>query len=267
MRRNYTQKLSGFFVTLFVMFGFLVTCEYVNAVNVVLTARVKQDDGTYSPDLVTVSKNVSCSFKLMGEYNGKPPVLEEIKPDTPEWKFSSSVTCEPSNNSVIKPLPMPQVWTAGETISTTVTAKSSVVGVFRLTYEVQIRFPKLKKDGSVIKDAQGNPTYFGPYSSSVTVNLNVTDAKFKIWIESADDNFPGHSLFKLGILESGKMEVKKININDPDLVFSRSESNSGVDQPPFTLNNQSVVAGKIAGTAPIKVWAKDSNGKEYGPET
>ncbi|MDR1479091.1 MAG: hypothetical protein LBJ00_09125 [Planctomycetaceae bacterium] len=223
---------------------------------------------SYSEDYIVVGKNTTATFKLLGEFNGKPPVSEEVMPHTPEWKFDSSVTCVPYSDKVIRPFPTPQNWTQGETISTTVTAKSSAVGLFRLTYYVQIRFPKVKRDGTTpIMDAQGNPTYFAPYSASVTVTLKVTDAKFKVWIESVDDNFPGHSLFKLGIMETGEIKIGKVSSTDPALTFSRSELGDDSGQVPFILGSQYILASANSGVALVKVWAKNSSGKEYGPES
>jgi hypothetical protein len=272
MRKIFKRELS-FFVTIIAMFGIFAICEYANAVNVTLTARVKQADGNYSDDLVTVAANAQCSFKLLGEYNGKPPISAEIKPGTPEWKFDSTVTCVPNSDRVTKPRPAPQQWTAGETISATVIAKSSVVGTFNLTYKTQVRFPKLKKDGTPDKDTHGNLKYFGPYATSVTVTLNVTNAKFKVWIKSIDDDFPGHSLFKLGLLEKGEIKISKINKADPDLFFSHVgniiEGQISMGSTPLLsveINDNIIKAKTISSRGKIEVYAKDSKNNIYGPE-
>jgi hypothetical protein len=210
--------------------------------------------------------NKKAEFKLFGEYNGKPPVSEEIKPGEPEWKFDSA-ECDPNSNNDTIPVPKPDSWTKGATISGTLSFRPKAVGEWRLTYKASVRFPKLKRsDGSPDKDAQGNPTYFPADSATVTVSLKATDAKFKVWIESIDDNFPGHSQFKLGIMEKGEIKIGKISTTDPTLTFSRSVPEDNYNPALFTLNNQSVEAHKISGTATIKVWAKDSSGEEYGPE-
>jgi hypothetical protein len=253
---------------------FAIMNDNIWAVNVTLTARTTDtiiaDPTTadLSEDVVTVARDTGASFKLLGEYNGKPPVSEEMKPGSAEWKFSD-VICVPSDG-VTRSVPDPKTWTRGETISGTATARSSKVGLFRLTYTAQVRFPKLKRDGSQIKDSSGNPTYFGPYPTSVTVTLNVTDAKFKVWIESADDNFSGHSLFKLGLQEKGIIKVEKIKPTDPSLYFKRAEIIDDVGQIQPTLSGQYLTAGKKSGTVTINVWAAGTAAgflDEHGPET
>lgn len=190
-------------------FFFSVVTSDVFAVNVTLTAN-SPNNSQEGKDYIVVEINQDIAFGLFAEFNEKPEATEEFKPGNPEWNFFS-MKCSPDEKEVKRTIkPAPETWYTGkETFKMSDSVNSSKKGTWKLTYTVRVRFPKLLANGKPEKpDSNGKATtFYGPYSASATVIFQVTDAKFKIWIESTDPEFTseeGHSLYRLGLKETGK---------------------------------------------------------------
>jgi hypothetical protein len=114
----------------------------------------------------------STTFMLTGEYSKKPIETNEIKPGNPEWVligFSSD-----KNGVTLNQTDGIASWSTTNT--RLINAKTTTLtnaDNYKLTFIMQVRFPKIKKSDNTQLVINGQKQYFGPYTCSATADLKV----------------------------------------------------------------------------------------------
>jgi hypothetical protein len=121
----------------------------------------------------------SQTFSLTGECSKKPLNNGEIKPGDAEWKLSSFLS-DKSGITLTQTDNLGSNWSTTNTRSVKALATSvAAFDDYKLTFTMQVRFPKLKKSDNTPIIINGQQQYFGPYTCSTTVDLKVINIIIK----------------------------------------------------------------------------------------
>jgi hypothetical protein len=150
----------------------------------------------------------STTFTLSGAYSKKPIETNEIKPGDPEWKLigyvsdKNGVTLSQSDNITD--------WstTIARLVKVQTTAPTNIDD-YKLTFIMNVRFPKIKKSDNTQLETDGQKQYFGPYTCSVTADLKVINIIIKRRVAGKGDFVTISDVQKVySVIVGQKIELK-----------------------------------------------------------